>query len=228
MNTATYLSFLISPIILIVTFIMIRFRYHPKNWSNVVKAALSGLIGVVFLLLANYIMDIIWDGNLFNLRRMTFYVFVVVAFSAEWGKLLPLRMYFYNKSGFKGPFESIRYSIIISLCYSMIAVVLFAFDIIGTDKIKAPLLFLYSYPFANIFFGIVMGFFVGLGKMRKNLLIDESVALFITSFFHGLFYFCFISSDIRLFVVTAIGFIIIGIMLIVKSLSFVTDKNQAV
>lgn len=228
MNTATYLSFLISPIILIVTFIMIRFRYHPKNWSNVIRATLSGLIGVMFLLLANYIMDLIWHGNLFNLRRMTFYVFIVVAFSAEMGKLLPLRMYFYNKPGFKGPFESIRYSIIISLCYSMVAVVLFAFDIVGTDKIKAPLLFLYTYPLANIFFGIVMGFFVGLGKMRKNLLIDESVALFITSFFHGLFYFCFISSDIRLFVVTAIGFIIIGIMLIVKSLSFVSDKNQAV
>ncbi|MCB2207795.1 MAG: hypothetical protein KQH67_05820 [Bacteroidetes bacterium] len=228
MNAATYVSFLISPIILVVTFIMIRYRYRPKNWNNIGKAALSGLVGVLFLLIADYIMDLIWHGNLFNLRRMTFYVFVVVAFSAELGKLLPLRMYFYNKPGFKGPFESIRYSIIISLCYSMIAVLLFAFDIVGTDKIKTPLLFLYSYPFANIFFGIVMGFFVGLGKMRKNILIDESVALFITSFFHGLFYFCFISSDIRLFVVTTIGFIIIGIMLLVKSLSFVTDKDQAV
>ncbi len=228
MNLATYLSFLISPAILIITFIMIRFRYHPKNWNNVVKAAFSGLIGVVLLLVANYIMDLIWHGNLFNLRRITFYVFVIVAFSAELGKLLPLRLYFYNKPGFKGPFESIRYSIIISLCFSMIAVLLFAFNIVGTDMIKAPLLFLYTYPFANIFFGIVMGFFIGLGKMRKNLLIDESVALFITSFFHGLFYFCFISSDIRLLVVTIIGFVIIGIMLLVKSTTFKVDKDQAV
>ncbi len=228
MDTAAYLSFLISPIILIITFIMIRYRYHPKSWNNIIKAALSGLAGVVFLLIANYIMDLIWNGSLFNLRRMTFYVFVVVALSAELGKMLPLRLHFYNKPGFKGPFESIRYSIIISLFYSMIAVVLFAFDIVGTDKIKTPLLFLYSYPFANIFFGIVMGFFIGLGKMRKNVLIDESVALFITSFFHGLFYFCFISSDIRLFVVTTIGFIIIGIMLLIKSMSFTTDKDQAV
>lgn len=228
MDSAVYLSFLISPIILIVTFIMIRYRYHPKNWNNIIKAAISGLLGVLFLILADYVINLIWNGNLFNLRRMAFYVFVVVAFSAELGKMLPLRMYFYNKSSFKGPFESIRYSIIISLCYSMIAVALFAFDIVGTDKIKAPLLFLYTYPFANIFFGIVMGFFVGLGKMRKNVLIDESVALFITSFFHGLFYFCFISSDIRLFVVTTLGFIIIGIMLLIKSMSFTTDKDQAV
>jgi hypothetical protein len=109
----------------------------------------------------------------------------------------------------------------------MVAVILFAFDIVGTDMIKAPLLFLYTYPFANIFFGIVMGFFVGLGKMRKNLLIDESVALFGTSFFHGVFYFSLISSDIRLFIVTTVGFIVIGIMLLVKSLSFKTEKGQA-
>jgi len=228
MSLATYLSFLISPVILVITFIMIRFRYQPKNWNNVTKAAFSGLIGVVLLLAANFVMDLIWHGNLFNLRRMTFYVFVIVAFSAELGKLLPLRLYFYSKPGFKGPFESIRYSIIISLCFSMLVIPLFAFGIVGTDMIKEPLLFLYTYPFANIFFGIVMGFFVGLGKMRKNLMIDESVALFITSFFHGLFYFCFISSDIRLLVVTIIGFIIIGIMLLVKSTTFKVDKDQAV
>lgn len=227
MNLATLLSFLISPAMLVITLILIHLRYHPKNWNNVIRAAFSGLVAVAFLLIANFIIDLIWHGNLFNLRRMTFYVFVIVALSAELGKLLPLRLFFYKKPGFKGPFESIRYSVIISLCYSMIAVVLFAFNIVGTDVVKEPLLFLYTYPFANIFFGIVMGFFVGLGKIRKNLLIDESVALFITSFFHGLFYFCFISSDIRLFVVTTIGFIIIGIMLLVKSTTFAVDKDQA-
>ena len=227
MNTATYLSFLISPVILILTFILIRYRYHPKRWNNIIKAVSSGFVAVLFLLATSFIMDLIWHGNLFNLRRMAFYVFVIVAFSVELGKMLPLRLYFYKKPGFKGPFESIRYSVIISLSYSMIAVVLFAFDIVGTDMIKAPLLFLYTYPLANIFFGIVMGFFVGLGKMRKNLFIDESVALFITSFFHGVFYFSLISSDIRLFIVTTVGFIIIGIMLLVKSLSFKEEKNQA-
>jgi RsiW-degrading membrane proteinase PrsW (M82 family) len=226
MNTASYVSFLISPLILTIIFLLILYKYHPKSWSNIIKAVFSGFIAVLFLLVAGLIMDQIWHGNLFNLRRMAFYVFIIVAFSAELGKMLPLRLYFYNKPGFKGPFESIRYSIIISLSYSMLAVILFAFDIVGTDVIKAPLLFLYTYPIANIFFGIVMGFFVGLGKMRKNLLIDESVALFGTAFFHGVFYFSLISSDIRLFFVTTIGFAVIGIMLLVKSMSFKVAKGQ--
>lgn len=227
MNTATCVSLFISPLILFIVFLLVYYKYHPNGWSTIIKAVISGFIAVLFLLVAGLIMDQVWHGNLFNLRRMAFYVFVIVAFSAELGKILPLRLYFYNKPGFKGPFESIRYAIIISLSYSMLAVILFAFNIVGTDMIKEPLLFLYTYPFVNIFFGIVMGFFVGLGKMRKNLLIDESVALFGTSFFHGVFYFSLISSDIRLFFVTTIGFIVIGIMLLVKSLSFKVEKGQA-
>ena len=223
MDLITYLSFFISPVLLIIAFIFIYYKFDINNWTNIRNAVLYGMGGVVLLLIANYVTDLIWHDNLNNLRRMAFFVFVIVAFSAELGKFLPLRLKFYNQPGFKGPFESIRYSVLISLSYSMIAVVLFAFDIVGTEKIKTPLLFLYTYPFANIFFGIVMGFFLGLGKIRKNFFIDEVVALFITTFFHGIYYFCFITSDIRLFVVTTLGFIVIGITLLAKAMSIKSE-----
>ena len=223
MDLITYLSFFISPVLLIIAFIFIYYKFDINNWTNIRNAVLYGMGGVVLLLIANYVTDLIWHDNLNNLRRMAFFVFVIVAFSAELGKFLPLRLKFYNQPGFKGPFESIRYSVLISLSYSMIAVVLFAFDIVGTEKIKTPLLFFYTYPFANIFFGIVMGFFLGLGKIRKNFFIDEVVALFITTFFHGIYYFCFITSDIRLFVVTTLGFIVIGITLLAKAMSIKSE-----
>ena len=225
MDLITYMSFFISPVILIIAFIFFHYKFNVKNWTNIRNAVLFGAIGIAFLLIANYVTDLIWHDNLNNLRRMAFFVFVIVAFSAEFGKFLPLRLKFYNQPSFKGPFESIRYSVLISLSYSMIAVILFAFDIVGTEKIKTPLLFLYTYPFANIFFGIVMGFFLGLGKIRKNFLIDEAVALFITTFFHGIFYFCFITSDIRLFVVTTFGFIVIGITLLAKAMSLKSETD---
>ncbi|RLD88617.1 MAG: hypothetical protein DRJ02_03525 [Bacteroidetes bacterium] len=226
MELTTYLSFLISPVILIVALVFIYYNYKPGNWKNIRYAVLYGMAGTIFIVVANYITDAIWHNNLFNLRRITFFVFITIALSAEFGKFLPLRLYFYKQPGFRGPFESIRYSVIISIAYSVIAVVLFGLDIIGTDKLKEPMLFLFTYPFANIFFGIVMGFFLGLGKLRKTfLVIDEAVALFITTFFHGVYYFCFITSDIRLFFVAIFGFIIIGITLLVKSLSFQTELN---
>jgi hypothetical protein len=64
-----------------------------------------------------------------------------------------------------------------------------------------------------------MGFFVGMGKLRKNGFIDNSTGLFVSTFFHGLYYFGFITSDIRLLIFTAIGFLVIGITLVVKSVT---------
>jgi len=226
MELTTYLSFLISPVILIVALVFIYYYYKPGSWKNIRNAVVYGMAGVVIIIVANYITDAVWHNNLFNLRRITFFVFVTIALSAELGKFLPLRLYFYKQPGFRGPLESIRYSVIVSLSYSVIATILFGLNIVGTDMLKEPLLFLYTYPFANIFFGIVAGFFMGLGKIRKNfLLIDEAVALFITTFFHGVYYFSFISSDIRLFFVIIFGFIIIGATLLVKSLSFQSEQS---
>jgi len=226
MEPAIYFSFLVSPVILIVAFIFVYYYYKPGNWKNIRNAVLLGMLSTVVILAANLITNSVWHGHLFNLRRVTFFVFVTIAFSAELGKFIPLRYVFYQKPGFRGPLEGIRYSVIISLGYSLVAVILFAFNIIGTDLLKTPWLFLFTYPLANFFFGIVMGFFLGLGKFRKNLLIiDEAVAIFATTFFHGIYYFCFISSDIRLFFVMTIGFIIIGIMLLMKSMSFNPEDN---
>ena len=226
MELANYFSFLVSPVILIIVFIFIYYYYKPHNWKNIRNAILLGMLSTVIIFAADVITNFFWHGHLFNLRRISFFVFVTIAFSAELGKFIPLRYVFYDKPGFRGPLEGIRYSVIISLGYSLVAVILFAFNIIGTDLLKTPWLFLFTYPLANIFFGIVMGFFLGLGKFRKNLLIiDEAVALFITTFFHGIYYFCFISSDIRLFFVTTLGFIVIGIMLLLKSMSFHTEDD---
>jgi RsiW-degrading membrane proteinase PrsW (M82 family) len=226
MEPAIYFSFLVSPVILIVAFIFVYYYYKPGNWKNIRNAVLLGMLSTVVILAANLITNSVWHGHLFNLRRVTFFVFMTIAFSAELGKFIPLRYVFYQKPGFRGPLEGIRYSVIISLGYSMVAVILLAFNIIGTDLLKTPWLFLFTYPLANFFFGIVMGFFLGLGKFRKNLLIiDEAVAIFATTFFHGIYYFCFISSDIRLFFVMTIGFIIIGIMLLMKSMSFNPEDN---
>lgn len=86
-------------------------------------------------------------------------------------------------------------------------------------------LFLYTYPLASITFGVVMGFFVGMGKMRKNRFIDNSTGLFAATFFHGLFYFCFITSDKRLLLFTTIGFLIITVTLIIKAADRRVERN---
>ncbi len=220
MDLINYFSFAVSPLLIILSILYLKFKFSIKSFVNIRNAILFGAIGVVLLLIASYLVDLRWDGNYKNMRRMGFFVFVIVAFSSELAKFIPLKFSFYKLKNFSGPLEGIIYSTFISLGFSMVATVLYAFEIVGSpDKMNNFTLFLFTLPIANIVFAITMGFFIGMGKLRKNTFIDSATGLFVATFFHGLFYFGFITSDIRLLIFIAIGFTVIGITFVVKSVS---------
>lgn len=227
MSLANYFSFAISPILIIAFVLYLKFKFSIKSYVNIRNAVLLGIIGVVVLILANYLIELQWGGNYKNMRRMAFFVFVAIAFSSELAKFIPLKFSFYKLSNFSGPFEGIVYSIFISLGFSMAATILYAYGLVGSlDKFHNFTLFLYTLPFANLVFAIVMGFFVGMAKLRKNAFIDSTTGLFVATFFHGLFYFSFVTSDIRLLIFDAIGFTVIGITFVVKSVSLKLENRN--
>lgn len=227
MNLANYLSFAISPILIISFILYLKYKFSIKNFKNIRNAIILGVIGVLVLLFANYLIELRWDGNYKNMRRMAFFVFIVISFSSEFAKFLPLRFSFFNLKTFYGPLEGIIYSIFISLGFSMVSVVLYAFGLVGSiDKINHLTLFLYTLPVASIVFAIIMGFFVGMGAIRKNSFIDCSTGLFVATFFHGLYYFGFITSDIRLLIFDAIGFLVIATTFIIKSVTLKLESRH--
>jgi RsiW-degrading membrane proteinase PrsW (M82 family) len=226
MTTINYLSFAVSPLIILLFISYLRFKFSVKSLVNIRNAVVLGMISIVLLIIANYLIELQWNGNYRNMRRMAFFVFIVTAFSSEIAKFLVLRNVFYKMKSFAGPLEGLIYSVFINLGFSIAAVVLYAYGIVGTpNQIHNFTLFLFLYPLASIVVGICMGFFVGMGKMRKNGFIDNSTALFIATFFHGLFYFGFITSDIRLLIFIGIGFLIIGITLVIKSVTLRLERK---
>ncbi len=227
MSIVNLLSLAISPALIVITILYLKFKFSIKSFVNIRNAILLGMISVIILYIANYLIELRWDGNYKNMRRMAFFVFVVIAFSSEFAKFIPLKFSFFNLKNFSGPLEGVIYSIYIGLGFSMVASVLYAFGIIGsTDKFHNFTLFLYTFPIANLVFAISMGFFVGMAKMRRNSFIDASTGLFVATFFHGLFYFGFITSDIRLLIFDAVGFIIIGTTFLVKSVSIKLEDRK--
>jgi len=226
MSLLNYLSFAVSPLIIVLTIIYLKYKFSIKSFKNIINAIIWGIIAVVLLIIANYLIDLIWGGNLRNMRRMAFFVFVITAFSSEIAKFAVLRLSFFNLKSFQSPVGGIIYAVFISLGFSAIASVLYAYGIVGTDtKFTDMTLFLYTFPFASITLGCLMGFFVGMGKLRKSGFIDSSTAIFASTFFHGLFYFCFITHDKRLLIFTAIGFLIITLGLVYKSVKLTTEKS---
>lgn len=226
MELSTYLSFLISPILIILGLLILRFGFNIRHLSSIGYAAIIGMFSIVLVILANYIIDLQWHGNYSGLRRLLFYVIIVIALCAELGKYLILRLLFYKKKGFEGPIEGIIYSIFIGLGYATVAVPLFAYQIIGKPLFGYETIFLYAYPFANLVFAICMGFFIGMGKLRKNTFIDNATGLFTAIFFHGLFYFSIISQDLVLIGIVCLGFFVISITLLIRAVNLRREKEN--
>lgn len=226
MDLSTYISFSISPILIIVGFLILKFGFKLKHLSSMWYAVLLGMISTVLIFVVNYIIDLNWHGNYDSLRRLLFFVVVVIALSAEVGKYLVLRLVFYNKKGFEGPIEGIIYSIFIALGFTTVATVLFAYQFIGKPLFGYQDIFLYTYPLANIVIAVCMGFFIGMGKIRKNFFIDNATGLFVAIFFHGLFYFSIISRDLVLISIICFGYMVISITLFVRAINLRKEKDS--
>jgi RsiW-degrading membrane proteinase PrsW (M82 family) len=196
-----------------------KFKFNPDSWTNIIKAIVLGAISVILLIIADYIFGWYWHDNLRNMRRMAAYVFVGIAFSSEFAKFLVLRYAFVKKGLVKIPLEGIIYSFFTGLGFSSIAAILYYTGLIGTERFHNATLFLWAYPFATLTFSVIMGFFLGMGETRKNAFIDNAVGLFLAIFFHATFYFCFVTSDLRLFGLATIGFILIGFSLLIKAVN---------
>ena len=153
------------------------------------------------------------------MRRTAAYVFVGIAFASELGKFLVLRYAFLKKELINDPLDGIIYAFLVGLGFSAVAAVLFSFGIIGTDKVRSLELFLWIYPLGTMAFAVVLGYFMGMGYTRKNSFIDDFTGLLLATFFHAVFYFCFITSDIRLLIITLVGFVIIGGALLVRAIN---------
>lgn len=225
MNLPIYVSFAVAPVLIILGAILLKVSFKIKNWVNIRNAILLGIFSVIFVVLANYLAELKWHGNYNRMKSMAFFVFVVIGFSAEFGKFLALRLGFYKLKTFEGPIEGIIYSSFIGLGYSLTAVVLFAYGFIGAPLISDFTIFLFLYPFANLVFATCLGFFIGMGKIRSNRLIDNSTGLFVATFFHGLYYFSFITNDIRLQILIAVGFILIATVLLLRAIKLRNMKD---
>jgi len=225
MSNLQYLSFAISPVLLIVIIVFLKNKSAFASFTNIRNSIFFGLVGVLLLYLSNYFIDLKWHGSMHNMRRIAFFVFVIIAFSSELGQFIPMRLISYKLPSCKGPVEAIIYSMVTGLGFSTFATVLFAYGIVG-KPVENLTLFLFLYPFANIVFSISLGFFLGMGKLRKNALIDHSTGLFLATFLHGMFYFSFITSDIRLFIITIIGLVIITVTLLYRAIQLFNKREE--
>jgi len=208
------LSLAFAPVVAIVIISIIWIKRGKDRYPGIITSFVLGMLSIALVILFQIIARRFGLEGFENLRRTIFYFFVVVGFGSEFGKFLILRYYNYNKSTFNGPLDSIVYSVMIALGFSLMSNIIYF-----TDPNYKDIDFVYAYSvvIANLFFAVILGFYTGMAKTRENKFVDSMTGLLGATFFHALYNFCFHIKDFRLLLFLGIGTFIIIIMLYYKA-----------
>jgi len=223
MDIYTLLAYIQAPLLAVLFVMYLRFKFTISSMKYLIRAFLLGIGAIIFLVILDLIVGSMGYDALKNLKRSGFYSFVVIGFGSEFGKFIVLRYIILPLKRFNGPLDGVIYGVLIGLGFAAIAVPLFSAGIFSS--IPKPQ-FIFTYPLASIIFGIIMGFFLGMGKYRKNRLIDSLTGLGAASFFHGFYYFANLTSDQTILMLYGIGIVLITLMLVVKSIN-VKESEKA-
>lgn len=222
MNFSKYLPLLIAPFIFFILILLARKIMEKKVLNLFTSAYFMGLLTAIPMMLALYFVYEYWLVHVQSLRRIIFFSFALIGFLSEFSKFLLLRFYYLPKESFTKPFDGILFSVMIAMGYATTANAYFLYDWKYSDDVH---LVLYTLPFANLFIGIIMGFFTGMAKFRTSYF-DSLTGMAASFFFYGFYSFCLISQDYLLLGLLGAGIVIIAILLAVKSLN--TNVNNLI
>ncbi|MCU0370294.1 MAG: PrsW family glutamic-type intramembrane protease [Bacteroidales bacterium] len=217
-----YASFFIPPLIALLIYVYLRYKFTKWSFSLLFKSFIWGMASIFLVLLVQIAANYLELDKLNNIRRILFYALVIMAFFSELGKYLILRGLVYPKEVFKTPVDGIILAVMISMGFATMNNILYFINIpdltvnIANALTAGP---------ANVIFGVMMGFFIGLGKLRKMRFIDSMTGLAAAVFFHALYDFCLLTKDYKLLWAFFIGATIIAISLCFAALRIHQDAR---
>jgi len=217
-----YISFIVPPLIAVLIYLYLRYKFSQWSFSLLFKSFLWGMISIVLVLVVQLAASYLELDKLTNIRRVLFYALVIMAFFAELGKYIFLRLLVYPKEEFKTPVDGIIFAVMISMGFATMNNILYFINIPDLS-VNIPNA-LTAGP-ANAIFGVLMGFFIGLGKLRKMRFVDTMTGLAAAVFFHALYSFCLLTKDYRLLWAFFIGATIIAISLCIGALRIHQDAK---
>lgn len=222
---------IIAPIFFLLLLFLARSGMENRTWNLFASSFFFGMLAAIPAIVAVYLVKEYWLGPLLSIRRVLFLSFAVIGFLAETFKFLFLRFRFVASDEITKPFDGILYALLISLGYSTIANLFFYFNwdftYSGMNYVEDQLnrnTLLYTMPFANMMFAVILGFFTGMSKFRTSNSIDALTGLAAAIVFQGFYNFCLFTHDYILLGLVGFGTLIITIMLGVKSFNTNVDS----
>ena len=220
MDTISYIGLCMPPVLAIILFLYLLLRNNKRFGFLLMKSYLAGAIASIFMVGSLYIAKYSGLAIFTSLFDVLVYAFVFLGFASELGKFLVFRFYVLSKPEVDTPIHSMAFSVMISLGFTTVAVLLFVFNLLDTSPAYPKNMYLLLAAPSNIIFAVVMGFFVGMSKFIESKFTYALFGLLAASFFNGLFKFCLITHDYKLLNIFAFGSALVVMVLIIKAINY--------
>lgn len=217
MRPIAYFALILAPLLAALIYFYLSKRADVSFRKLMIRSYLAGLPGVLILFLAIFLSGELDLNDLRSLKRTIFFALITVGFASELGKFIPLYFYIMKDSSLGKPIQAITLSIMVSLGFSTVALILLFLDPFSILRLYPPTLYAYILVPANIIFAVTMGFFIGMSKMNGTRFLLPLSGLLAATVFHGLLNFCIFTRDFKLLSLYAFGSVIIVFILGIKA-----------
>jgi protease PrsW len=220
MKSIPYLALAISPSLALVLYIYLVLINNKKFGLLLIKSFIAGACSSVIMTLAIFLSSGTFVADFTNLSDTLIYTFLVVGFCAELGKFIVLKAFILSKPEVTTPVHGMIFSVMTALGFSTVVAILFYFNLFNANPPYPKAMYPLLIGPANIVFGVILGFFLGMVRFVETRWIYNIAGLLSACFFAGLFSFCMITNDYKLLSLFSFGSSIVVMVLIIRSIYF--------
>jgi protease PrsW len=181
MNELLFIS--LAPVFIIAFYIYTRDKFEKEPFSELLKALFTGIIIVLPAVLIEKMLGL-FSSDTTGLKNTAYNAFVVAGMTEEGLKYLAFILFFWNNRNFNEKFDGIVYAVYIALGFAGIENIIYVY----TGGYAVGIVRALTAVPAHSFFGIMMGYYLGLARFtayRRTLYL--CLAFFLPFVFHGLY-----------------------------------------
>jgi RsiW-degrading membrane proteinase PrsW (M82 family) len=186
------LGIALAPGAAIMLFIYLKDKHEREPLSLLLISFLYGTFSTMVTLSISFPVNFFIVLQPDDLVHEVYDAFLKVALVEEFSKFIFVRFILYPNKNFNEPFDGIVYAVMVSMGFATLENVVYVYNY----GIETGLLRMFTAVPAHASFGVMMGYFLGLGKFaHRKQLYYSAIALLVPTLFHGAYdYFWFIAK----------------------------------
>jgi RsiW-degrading membrane proteinase PrsW (M82 family) len=219
------LGIALAPGLAIMLFIYLKDKHEREPLSLLFLSFIFGAFSTVITFAISLPLEIIVTLRENDVVHEFFEAFFKVALVEEFSKFFFVRFILYRNKNFNEPFDGIVYAVMVSMGFATLENLMYVYSY----GFETGILRMFTAVPAHATFGVIMGYFLGIGKFRKtNSFYFSLLALLGATFFHGAYdYFWFIADAMGVWTGIWMGAIVSLVVGLILSRKAITLHQQA-